>query len=173
MRKSLLAVVAGLLVIGVASPAIAGDQSLKIREDPDDTESVLDIRQVVTDKHREVSYFGIVGWEDFDPYILNTHATGTSFEFRLDTRGGKAIDSEVTLAAGHDGPGCSVWNWRRGDYVGTYPADAELGRIACEVPTEALGLIEKEIRFQARAVSLYIRRNALDKAPDEGKYRGL
>jgi len=128
----------------------------------------------VTDKHRELSYFGIVGWEKFDPGILDSRTTGTYFEFRLDTRGGKAIDSDVTLSAGFDGPGCTVFNWRRGDYVGPrYPADAELGRIACEIPTRALGLIEKEVRFQARAVQLSIRRNAMDKAPDEGKYRGL
>ena len=162
-----------LVAVVMFLPGVASAGHRTIREDPNDTDSVLDIRRVVTDIDREVSYFGIVGWEKFDPYILDTHTTGTSFEFRLDTRGGKAIDGEVTLAAGHDGPGCSVWNWRRGDYVGTYPAEAELGRISCEVPREALGLIEKEIRFQARAVSLFIRRNALDKAPDEGKYRGL
>ena len=164
-----LASAAGV-VLAMAGPAAAG--LVKLHSDPNDTRHPLDIHQVSTVRESGVTSFLVYGWENFTSDDL-AGVYGSSFDVYLDTQRGRRPDRLVAIGSGHEGPSCRVWNLhgkanRAGD-AGLVP-----GLATCEVATRSLGIEQGHgVRLFVEAMNLSLQPDPVDRAPDEGTWRGL
>jgi hypothetical protein len=168
MRRFVLVVVVGLLVFGsAAGPAEAGP--LRVRSDPNDSTSKLDIRKVITRLSPTTMYLRLGSWDRFR--TLDMHET---WQFALDTVGGHRFDRWVNIYPTARGIKCDVGKGPHGfTEVGRRPGTRPDRRsAACRLPRGWFGRIRRAVRFKA-FVAYYTSPSAADDAPDHGLYRWI
>ena len=164
MRRAFV-VLSAVLTIGITSPAATA--SVKVRTDPNDSASPLDIRTVITNLSRTTMYLRLGSWERFR--IGDMQET---WGFALDTVGGHKIDRWVGIYPVRNGVRCDVRGGPHGfDLIGTRHATRPDRRsIACHLPRGWFGHIRRAIRFRA-FIQEPSSKAAADDAPDLGFYR--
>lgn len=102
MRKRLLVMLATMLICGTAAgSAQAGP--LRVRSDPNDSTSNLDIRKVITRLSATTLYLRLGSWDRF-----HVGEMGEVWEFALDTVGGPRFDRWVGIYPTPHGIRCDV-----------------------------------------------------------------
>ena len=168
MRRTLLALGMAVLICGTAAgSAQAGP--LRVRSDPNDSTSNLDIRKVITRLSRTTIYLRLGSWDRFR--TLDMHET---WQFALDTVGGHRFDRWVNIYPTARGIKCDVGKGPHGfTEVGRRPGTRPDRRsAACRLPRGWFGRIRRAVRFKA-FVAYYTSPSAADDAPDHGLYRWI
>lgn len=178
MRRALAVLIVGMVSVGIsAMPALAGSAGVRglgggvtIRNDPNDTTSVLDIWQVATDLARRRVLLAVATYDPFTETDLDGR-NGDYFQFLLDTKRRGAADKYV-YAYWDSVEGrfeCSVFN-RDGGFKGERRVfDRGSDFVACVLPRNWFD-IHKEVKF---GVESYDTQFFIDRAPNNGRYRGL
>ena len=178
MRMILAVLVAGMVSVGlIATPALAGFASARglgggiaIRNDPNDTSAVLDIRQVASDLSRRQVFLGVATYDPFTQTDLDGR-NGSYLVFLLDTKRRGAADKYVYACwASVEGRfECSLFN-RGGGFKGERRVfDSGSDFVACVLPGNWFD-IRKEVKFGVESYDLNF---FTDRAPNNGRYRGL
>lgn len=156
-----------LLVGPAAQSAEAG--SLRIRVDPNDSSSILDIHRVITRLSPTTMYLRLTSWNRFrlrDMQVV--------WGFELDSFGGGRVDRSVGIFLTGKGLMCAVFNNHRNlQLVGQRHATRPNRRsAACHLPRGWFGQIDRAVRFRA-FINGAISRAEQDNAPDIGYYRWI
>jgi hypothetical protein len=168
MRRTLLALAMVVLICGTAAgSAQAGP--FRVRSDPNDSTSNLDIRKVITRLSATTLYLRLSSWDRVR--AMDMHET---WEFALDTVGGQRFDRWVGIYPTSRGIKCDV---RRGPHgfteIGRRPGTRPDRRsAACHLPRGWFGRIDRAVRFKA-FIGAYESQSAADDAPDHGLYRWI
>jgi hypothetical protein len=152
----------------LAAPASAGLSSPRVHRDPDDTQSVLDIRSLATDTSTKVVYTAVRSWDSFSS--TDVKFPDSYFVFMLDTKRRGAADKYLYLGWDPNDARfeCDLFN-RNGGFKGQRAADASSDAIECYTPRKWYD-IHKTVKF---GVESYDNGNFADRAPDNGRYLGL
>jgi hypothetical protein len=164
MRRLLLLVLVVITVGSITGSAVAS--TLRVRLDPNDSSSNLDIHKVITNLSNTTLYLRLKSWDRFKPREMHGN-----WAFLLDTVGDGSFDRAVIIDNGRRGIVCDVWNSHRliGHRLATRP---DRKSAACHLPRAWFGHIDRAVRFRALVAS---RRSGppLDRAPNRGVYRWL
>lgn len=166
MRR-VLVMTLSILVIGALGGS-ASARTLRVRLDPNDSTSNLDIHKVITDLSASNVYLRIDSWNRFAPRRMQGE-----YVFFMDTFGSKEFDRIVEI---YGGLGkhltCLVEN-AKFKAIGDLHATRSSGRsVACNLPRAWFGHIDRAVRFQA-AIGFPPTRRARDHAPDRWVYRWI
>lgn len=172
MKKLLLSCLAGLMLLGPASPAHAGMGGLRFRYDrADRPNSVLDIEWVGTASATRNSRFVVDFYNDItaaDLDISQQNFTG----WKLDTKNDRRADREIKMYYDpNEGRWeCAVLHWADRSIIGFRRLFAYDGPddMYCTIPTNWLN-IRKEVRF----IVVGFWGSYRDFAPNRGVYKGL
>lgn len=166
MRRCLVVV---LMLLAIGSMAAAADAStLRVRLDPNDSSSNLDIHEVITNLSDSTVYLRLRSWERFRPWDMRE-----GWGFLLDTFGNREFDRWVELVPDKYGLDCIVEDWHDGHVIGRRLAtrpDRKSG--ACHLPRAWFGHIDRAVRFQA-FIEFPSSYRAGDDAPNHGVYRWI
>jgi hypothetical protein len=168
VRRVLPVIVVVLLVFGPAArSAVAGP--LRIRVDPNDSSSKLDIRGIETRLSATKVYLRLTSWDRFrsrDMHVV--------WGFALDTFGGGRVDRLVGIFPTGHGLKCDVRNAHRADeLIGRRHATRPDRRsVACHLPRGWFGHIDRAVRFRA-FINGATSQTEQDNAPDSGYYRWI
>ena len=173
MRKLLLAIVAGLLLLPTtsaqaAAPSLA-ERGILLGTDPDDSADVLDIYQVGTEAGARRTFFGVSGYEFFGPRAINARKD-SYFVYLLDVTGGPRFDYRLGLYywPPDDQFYCELQT-RGGQVVGRKVAGFDPGVIFCYVPNHWYPAVKTPGYF----VEAWHFGHFVDRAPDSGRYFGF
>lgn len=178
MRRALTILVVAMVSIGIlATPAPAGIAGVRgfgggvtIRNDQNDTASVLDIWQVATDLSRRQVFLAVATYDPFVEQDLDGR-NGSYFAFLLDTKRRGSADKYVyaywdSVQARFE---CSVFN-RDGGFKGERRVfDRGSDFVACVLPRDWFD-IRKTVQFGVESYGLGFFE---DRAPNNRRYRGL
>jgi hypothetical protein len=165
MRRLLVPIAIALTVASISGSAMAS--TLRVRLDPNDSRSNLDIHKVITNLSDTTMYLRLKSWERFKAREMRVN-----WAFELDTLGTRDFDREVVIRRGVRGIVCYVWNAHFAHLIGHRDATRpDPKSAACHLPRVWFGHIDRAVRFQAVAVSR--RAGLTDKAPDRGVYRWI
>jgi len=167
MRRTL--VVLGVLLVVGATAGTADAGSLRVRTDPDDSASKLDIRKVTTHLSSTTLYLRLGSWDRFR--IRDMRDT---WGFALDTVGGHKMDRFVGIYPSPHGLKCDVGEGPHGVRpVGIRHATRPDRRsIACHLPRGWFGHIDRAVRFRA-FIEDPVSPKTADSAPNNGLYRWI
>jgi hypothetical protein len=167
MRRLLLVVLMVIVGLGLtAMPASAG--SLRVRVDPNDSSSNIDIHKVITNLSRTTMYLRLRSWERFHAGEMREN-----WAFVIDTYGTPRFDRYVDIAHGQHGILCTVFKGQVLHAIGHRHATRPDGRsAACHLPRAWFGHIDRAVRFSAD-IAFATSRGAEDAAPDHGVYRWI
>jgi|tagenome__1003787_1003787.scaffolds.fasta_scaffold20885626_2 hypothetical protein len=168
MRRVPLALgIAVLICVMAAGSAQAGP--LRVRSDPNDSTSNLDIRKVITRLSATTMYLRLSSWDRFRTLDMQE-----TWQFALDTIGGHRFDRWVNIYPTARGIKCDVGKGPHGfTEVGRRPGTRPDRRsAACHLPRGWFGHIHRAVRFKA-FVAYYSSPSAADDAPDHGLYRWI
>jgi hypothetical protein len=166
MRRCL----AGLVLVGVLLvPAVAQAGGVRIRLDPDDTRSVLDIEQVATGRS-DTGKRLFFGFATFEPFGIEDIDEGGRFQFNLDTKQLPHDDFRLYFIywLATDELLCRLQT-EGGRTIGERPVRFDGMSMFCGIPKWWLDIRER-IEFNLES---YDTNRHVDTAPDEGRYRGL
>lgn len=165
MRRLLVLIVMVITVVSVSGAASAS--TLRIRLDPNDSSSKLDIHKVITNLSDTTMYLRLKSWDRFSLREMDGHI----WVFNLDTVGNRRLDRQVVIHQVHGRIGCQVFEYNSPNLIGQRPATRpDRKSAACHLPRGWFGHIDRAVRFQAL---LYPRNRATDRAPDHGVYRWI
>jgi hypothetical protein len=168
VRRLLLVV----LMVAVGSGLTEGSASagsLRVRTDPNDSSSILDIHKVITNLSATTMYLRLNSWERFRLRDMQE-----TWAFALDTHGTRRIDRWVVIFPARHGLKCDVRGGRNGvQRIGMRHASRPDRRsAACHLPRGWFGHIDRAVRFKA-----YIHEASspgdIDNAPNHGLYRWI
>lgn len=167
MRR-VLVIVLSILVVGSIGGSAAA-RTLRVRIDPNDSTSNLDIHKVITDLSASHVYLRIDSWQRFGPRHM-----GGEYAFFLDTFGSKEFDRIVEiLPTGGKHLSCIVENASFSKVFGTRRATRASERsVACNLPRAWFGHIHRAVRFRA-VIGFPSTPRARDHAPDLWVYRWI
>jgi hypothetical protein len=168
MPRTLLALAMAVLICGTAAgSAQAGP--LRVRSDPNDSTSNLDIHRVITKLSATTMYLRLTSWDRFR--LGDMRAT---WGFALDTVGNHRFDRWVGIYPSRHGLRCDVGEGPHGvNPVGTRHASRPNRRsAACHLPRGWFGHIDRAVRFRA-FIEEPTSNGAADNAPDHGLYRWI
>jgi hypothetical protein len=155
-----------LLVVAVGGLSVSADAStLRVRVDPNDSSSNLDIHKVITNLSETTMYLRLKSWDRFKHSEMRD-----IWGFRLDTVGDGFPDRSVVISRVPRGIVCSAWNDHRrfAHRLATRP-DAKSA--ACHLPRAWFGHIRRAVRFDVGVGSPT--GTELDRAPERHEYRGV
>src|SRR3954454_1268744 len=157
-----------VLLVGLATQtAEAGP--LRIRVDPNDRSSVLDIHRVITRLSPTTMYLRLTSWDQFR--LRDMHVV---WGFALDSFGGGRVDRSVGIFPTGKGLMCAVFNAHRNlQLIGQRHA-SRLDRMsaACHLPRGWFGDIDRAVRFRA-FINGAKSRAEQDNAPDVCYFRWI
>jgi hypothetical protein len=171
MRRMLpILVVTGVTTGFWAVPASAGVSSLTIRSDPNDSSGVLGIRRVASDLSNNQVYMAVRIWGTFTKDDLNQDDNSWIVVY-LDTKRRGAADRRLFLSydPSQSRFECSVFivgGGFKGERQAGTSGDQAIG---CLTPSKWFD-IQKQVKF---GVESYQKGNFQDRAPNDGRYRGL
>src|SRR4051812_22181799 len=103
MRRLLVPIAIALTVASISGSAMAS--TLRVRLDPNDSRSNLDIHKVITNLSDTTMYLRLKSWERFKAREMRVN-----WAFELDTLGTRDFDREVVIRRGVRGIVCYAWN---------------------------------------------------------------
>lgn len=167
MRR-VLVIVLSILVVGSVGGSAAA-RTLRVRIDPNDSTSNLDIHKVITDLSASNVYLRIDSWQRFGPQRMQGE-----YAFFMDTFGSKEFDRVVEI---YPGAGkhltCIVENAKFSKVFGSRQATRSSERsVACNLPRAWFGHIHRAVRFRA-VIGFPPSAHARDHAPDLWVYRWI
>jgi hypothetical protein len=168
MRRTLLALAIAVLICGAAAgSAQAGP--LRVRSDPNDSTSNLDIRKVITRLSPTKMYLRLNSWDRFRLRDMQE-----TWGLDLDTVGNRQFDRWVQIYPSPHGLKCYVGQGPHGvNEVGIRRATRPDRRsAACHLPRGWFGRIRRAVRFKA-FIEEPTSPKAADDAPDHGLYRWI
>jgi hypothetical protein len=157
-----------VLLVGSISISAAAS-TLRVRHDPNDSSSNLDIRTVITNLSDTTVYVQVRSWERFKVREMRQE-----WDLSLDTFGSPEADRGLAISHGPRGIVCTVYSLHTGDQLGRRLATRpDRKSAACHLPRAWFGHIDRAVRFRVFAFSLRTGRD-IDKAPGHGRvYRWL
>ncbi len=167
LMRRLMVPIAMVTLIGSLS-ASAAASTLRVRHDPNDSRSNLDIHKVITNLSNTTMYLRVRSWDRFKAGEMREE-----WDFILDTFGSSAPDRSVGIARGPRGIVCTVYSLHTAAQLGYRLATRPDGRsAACHLPRDWFGHIDRAVRFRVYAFNLRTG-NVFDKAPNHGPYRWI
>ena len=166
MRRILLSMVTVVAVVSLSGSAAAS--TLRVRIDPNDSSSKLDIHKVITNLSGTTVYLRLKSWDRFTPRDMGRQI----WVFVLDTVGTYRLDRDVVIYQRDGRLGCQVFEQNSPIQIGRRQATRpDRKSAACHLPRRWFGHIDRAVRFRAL---LYRRHHVIDKAPSSGHmYRWL
>ncbi len=173
MRRVLVLIVTLVVVGSLSDSAVAS--TLRVRVDPNDSRSNLDIHKVITNLSPTTMYLRVRSWERF-----NYLSMSEEWDFTLDTFGSPDVDRALSISPAPHGIACVVYNLHdvpAGGQPGQRPAiratRPDHRSAACHLPRSWFGHIDRAVRFRV-FVSSFFTGNVIDKAPGHGRvYRWI
>jgi len=167
MRR-LVVPIAMVVLVGSLSGSAAAS-TLRIRHDPNDSRSNLDIHKVITNLSTKTVYLRLRSWDRFKAGEMRQE-----WDLTLDTFGSPDPDRGVAISHGPRGIVCTVVSLHTGSQFGYRLATRpDRKSAACHLPRSWLGRIDQPVRFRVFVFSLRAG-SVSDKAPGHGRvYRGL
>ena len=167
MLRRMLLIAVVLLIGSVSVPALAS--TLRVRHDPNDSSSNLDIHKVITNLSDTTVYVRVRSWDRFKLRDMRQE-----WDLSLDTFGSPEADRGLTISHGRHGIVCTVYSLHTGNQLGLRLATRpDRKSAACHLPRAWFGHIDRAVRFRVFAFSLRSGR-VTDKAPGHGRvYRWL
>jgi hypothetical protein len=168
MRRPLFVVIAVVVAMGLTAGSAAA-ASLRVRIDPNDSSSNLDIHKAITNLSATTMYLRLNSWDRFR--INDMHE---AWGFALDTHGTHRFDRWVGIYPSRHGLKCDVGRGTHGvDLIATRQASRPDRRsAACHLPRRWFGHIDRAVRFRA-FVEAPTSPEADDNAPSHGLYRWI
>jgi hypothetical protein len=168
VRRLLVITAITFLVVELAAQS-AEAGSLRIRVDPNDSSSILDIHRVTTKLSPTTMYLRLTSWDRFrlrDMQVV--------WGFQLDSFGGGRVDRSVGIFPTGKGLMCAVFNNHRNlQLVGQRQATRPDRRsAACHLPRGWFGHIDRAVRFRA-FINGATSQAEQDNAPNLGYYRWI
>jgi hypothetical protein len=169
MRRFLLLIVSVFAVGSICCLGSASASTLRVRVDPNDSSSNLDIHKVITNLSATTMYLRVRSWDRFKAREMHAE-----WDFTLDTFGSPEFDRGVAIARGRRGIVCTVYNLKTGASLGSRPATRpDVKSAACHLPRTWFGHIDRAVRFRVFALLLGSG-HVSDKAPGHGRvYRSI
>jgi hypothetical protein len=166
VRRLLVGIQMTFLLVGLATQS-AEAGPLRVRLDPNDSSSILDIHRVTTRLSPTTMYLRLTSWDRFRLGDLQV-----TWGFVLDTVGNGRVDRWVGIYPTRRGLKCDVWGGRHGfDLIGRRHATRpDRKSAACHLPRGWFGHIGRAVRFRA-FIEEALSRAEQDNAPDVGYYR--
>jgi hypothetical protein len=144
-----------------------GASTVRVRLDPNDSRSNLDIHKVITNLSETTMYLRLKSWDRFKPREMRQN-----WVFVLDTVGTHRLDRAVIIYHRDRGIICAVFDYNTPFQIGRRLATRPDGKsAACHLPRDLFGHIDRAVRFRAFT---YRGNHASDKAPPHGHmYEGI
>jgi hypothetical protein len=159
MRRLLVSIAIVLTVASMSGSATAS--TLRVRLDPNDSPSKLDIHKVITNLSDTTMYLRLKSWDRFKPREMRE-----DWVFVLDTVGTHRLDRAVVIHHRVGGIVCAVFDYNTPFETGHHLATRPDGKsAACHLPRGWFGHIDRAVRFRAFT---YLGHHARDKAPPHG-----
>jgi hypothetical protein len=160
MRRMLVLILTVIAVGSISGTAAAS--TLRVRLDPNDSSSKLDIHKVITNLSDTTMYLRLKSWDRFKPREMAEN----NWVFVLDTVGTHRLDRTVVIYHHVGGIVCAVFKYNTPFQIGRRLATRPDGKsAACHLPRGWFGHIDRAVRFRAFT---YQRRHATDMAPPHG-----